>query len=84
MMMYSRFDRLSTRNLLYLQSELAALQHQQDEFDREDFLDAQTDARNIARSWEAFESVAEIQGSKAAKRIALVRNSREKVNEYSK
>ena len=84
MMMYSRFDRLSTRNLLYLQSELAALQRQQDEFDREDFFDAQTDIRNIARSWEAFESAAKVQGSKAAKRMALVKKTRRKIKEYSK
>lgn len=83
MMMYSRFDRLSVKNVLYLQSELAALQRQQDGFDREDFFDAQTDIRNIARSWEAFESAAEVQGSKAAKRMALVKNIRRKLKEYS-
>ncbi|KIX03004.1 uncharacterized protein Z518_06554 [Rhinocladiella mackenziei CBS 650.93] len=82
MMIYNRFDHLSTRNLLYLQSELAALQRQQDDFDREDFFDAQTDTRNIARSWEAFESAAKIQGTRAAKRMALVRKIRSKIKEY--
>jgi hypothetical protein len=33
---YRRFDRLSARNLLYLQSELAELEVKQDAFDRED------------------------------------------------
>ncbi|OQV01078.1 hypothetical protein CLAIMM_06489 [Cladophialophora immunda] len=82
MMMFNRFDRMSTRNLLYLQSELAALQRQQDDLDREDFFDGETDTGNTARSWEAFESAARVQGSKAAKRMALVMKIRIKIKEY--
>ena len=84
MMMYNRFDRLSTRNLLYLQSELAALQRQHEVFDREDVFDAQTDCSYLSRSWEAFESAAKVQGSKAATRMALVVEIRGKIKEYSK
>jgi hypothetical protein len=80
---YNRFDRLSTRNILYLQSELAELQRQQDEFDQEDFFDTKTDTKDIARNWEAFENAAQVTGSKAEKRMALVKKIREKIKEYS-
>ncbi len=84
MMMFNRFDRLSTRNLLYMQSEFAALQRQQEELDRDDFFDTRTESKSIARDWEAFESAATIKKSKAAKRMALVKKIRRKVKEYSK
>ncbi|KIX97888.1 uncharacterized protein Z520_06666 [Fonsecaea multimorphosa CBS 102226] len=82
MILCNRFDRMSTRNLLYLQSELAALQRQLDDFDREDFFDAGTDTRNIARNWEAFERAASVQESKAAERMVLVLKIRSKIKEY--
>ncbi len=50
---YRRLDRLSARNLLYLQSELAELQARQDAFDVEDFV-ANTEVKGIASNWEAF------------------------------
>lgn len=83
LIMFNRFDRLSTRNLLYLQSELATLQREQDDFDREDFFEAQSETRNIARNWQAFESAAKVEGTKAAKRMALVTKIRSKIKEYS-
>lgn len=49
-----RFDRISARNLLYLQSELAELEAQQDGFDREDFKSRDESAGR--RDWKTFKS----------------------------
>ncbi|KAF3768673.1 hypothetical protein M406DRAFT_249127 [Cryphonectria parasitica EP155] len=66
---YKRFDKLSTRNILYYQSELSHLQAQQDGYDMQDSLDIENDNRPDARehrswirrcagSWEEFEKAA--------------------------
>src|SRR5271154_1371889 len=57
---FKRFDRLSARNLLYMQSELAELQAQQDEYDRDDAkASRETQSwqliKESARDWKAFE-----------------------------
>jgi hypothetical protein len=88
---FKRFDRLSARNLLYLQSELAELQAEQDEFDREDFLERDEDCSNrnplmtnlCARDWGEFKSYAEID-EKQRKRMGLVLRIRETLKEYRK
>jgi hypothetical protein len=52
-LIYKRFDELSARNLLYLQSELAELQAQQRRFDRED-LRADLPTKQCARHFGNF------------------------------
>ncbi|KAF2014522.1 hypothetical protein BU24DRAFT_423448 [Aaosphaeria arxii CBS 175.79] len=53
---FKRFDRLAARNLLYMQSELAALEARLDELDAEDALDPRgSEAKRSARMWEEFE-----------------------------
>ncbi|OAL49312.1 hypothetical protein IQ07DRAFT_622405 [Pyrenochaeta sp. DS3sAY3a] len=58
-LIYNRFDELSARNLLYLQSELAELQAQQRAFDKED-LKAEKDLgrQQCARNFASFEQAA--------------------------
>lgn len=82
-LIYNRFDGLSARNILYLQSELAELQGQQDEFDREDFWDIETNGKEFARNWKEFENASQEEGSKPQRRMALVKKIREKIKEYS-
>jgi hypothetical protein len=79
---FQRFDRLSARNLLYLQSELAELEKQMDEFDAQDAqppYDLQ--ARRCARSWEDFERV-KGHDAKQQERWALMIKIRDTLREY--
>jgi hypothetical protein len=79
---FLRFDRLSARNLLYLQSELAELQKQMDEFDMQDARPPyDLEARRCARSWEDFERV-KGQDAKQQERWALMIKIRETLREY--
>jgi hypothetical protein len=79
---YRRFDRLSARNLLYLQSELAELEAKQDTFDAED-LRASTEEKGVASNWLAFKARAAEDGNEREKeRMQLVREIREKIKEY--
>jgi hypothetical protein len=79
---FRRFDRLSARNLLYLQSELAELEAKQDAFDRED-LKAGTEEKASARSWPVFKRRAEEGNNEREKeRMDLVKEIREKIREY--
>lgn len=72
-LIYKRFNRLSARNLLYLQSELAELQDQLDQYDEEDR------GQPCARNWEHFKERGHIQTG----RIQLVKQIREIMLEYS-
>ena len=83
---YKRFDRLSARNALYLQSELAELEQQLDEYDREDLYDDDpaSNAKRLARDWKAFKDAAASGEPKAKARLDLVIDIREKLREYSK
>lgn len=52
---YRRFDTLSARNQLYLQSELNALQQRLQTLDREDAIDLRNEAvRRAAREWKEY------------------------------
>ena len=52
---YRRFENLSARNLLYLQSELHDLEQQLQDLDRDDAKDIDnSDAQRAARCWKAF------------------------------
>jgi hypothetical protein len=79
---YRRFDRLSARNLLYLQSELAELEVKQDAFDRED-MRASTEEKGTASNWLAFSTKAAEDGNeREKKRMEIVKEIREKIKEY--
>jgi hypothetical protein len=78
---FRRFDRLSARNLLYLQSELAELEAKQDAFDKEDFK-AGTEEKASARSWPIFKQRAEENNKREKERMDLVKEIRGKIKEY--
>lgn len=50
---YKRFNRLAARHLLHLQSELAELQAQQDELDREEW-SGTLRSKQYSRNWPEF------------------------------
>lgn len=55
---YRRFDRLTARNLLYLQSRLQNLEATLDQLDDEDFRTDDEESKRAATSWEDFERLA--------------------------
>ena len=80
---FRRFDRLSARNLLYLQSELVQLEARQARYDAED-LERATEEKTSARDWDVFQAKAEEHGNvKEKERMALVLEIRAKIKEYS-
>ena len=80
---YRRFDRLSARNLLYMQSELQELEERQDTLDAED-LHGDLQAKKSARNWQVLKKRAKQQDNKREKdRLELVLEIREKLKEYS-
>lgn len=83
---FRRFDELSARNLLYLQSELSGLQFQLAKYDAEDssFEHGDLQSRKCAMNWEAFKDAARVPGSKQEKRMKLVMEIRRLMKEYSK
>lgn len=81
---YRRFDRLSARNLLYLQAELSTLEKKQDELDKQDFNSDEIDVKDKARSWETLLAKAEDgNDDDAVERVKLAKAIREKIKEYS-
>ena len=78
---FRRFDRLSARNLLYLQSELAELEAKQETFDREDVKGKMSD-KQCARNWNDFKKTSESDESQQ-ERMKLVRDIRTTMKEYS-
>ena len=77
---YRRFDRLSARNLLYLQSELVELETKQDEYDAEDLEDNGMEAKQCARCWSTFAQKAAQGGREREKeRMAVVKKVRETI-----
>lgn len=83
---YRRFDRLSVRNLLFLQSELEELQALQDEYDREDdkgTTEQQATKRNLTTLKERARG-SDGNAEAAQKRLELQREIAEKLKGYSK
>jgi hypothetical protein len=80
---YRRFDRLSARNLLYLQSELQELEERQDAFDAED-LHGGLQEKKSTRNWQVLKKRAKEQNNeREKKRLDLVFEIRDKLKEYS-
>lgn len=79
---YRRFDRLSARNLLYLQSELVELEAVQDALDLEDYR-ASTIAKQGARNWQTLtERAGSPSNLRERQRLELALKIREKLREY--
>lgn len=81
---FNRFDRLSARNLLYLQAELVELEARQDAFDKED-ASADLDGKQSRRDWGVFKKRSEDPlNQRERDRMELVKQIREKIKEYSR
>ena len=81
---YRRFDRLSARNLLYMQSELVELEARQDAFDAEDS-QGTLEAKDSARNWQTLNKrAAETGNTKEKERLEVVRDIRKTLKEYRK
>ncbi|KAL8746032.1 MAG: hypothetical protein Q9190_001899 [Brigantiaea leucoxantha] len=77
---YRRYSHLSTRSLLYLQSELHGLESQLQDLDREDVKNRDDEeAQKAAREWRYFSGD---QNSRARERKALLDKISSKVREY--
>ena len=83
---YRRFDRLCARNLLYLQSEILALEARLERFDQADLEDAtrnhDIDVMYSARCWESFIQKAKAGNIRERERMLLIKQVRELVKEY--
>lgn len=77
---FRRFDRLSARNLLHLQSELCELETRQDALDEKD-RKASTEEKRFARNWEEARENAK-QGRSQRERVELAMEIRAKLREY--
>jgi hypothetical protein len=79
---YRRFDKLSARNLLYLQSELVELEAKQNAFDEED-VRGPMDTKACARDWAIFaERAKNPANEREKKRMELAMEIRAKIKEY--
>ena len=78
---YKRFDRLSTRNLLYLQTELLEAERQLAEFDAEDNDEKNINVQYVAKCWETFTERAEEHSCEHA-RMEVVLRIRRLIREY--
>lgn len=87
---YRRFNRLASRNLLYLQAEILDLEARLKEFDADDvdIAGAEEDGSDWmdiklnARCWEVFRERAEQGNKKEHERMKLIREIRERLAEY--
>ena len=78
---FRRFDSLSSRNLLYLQSELLDLQAQIAEFDQEDYNEKNGNVILSAKCWETFAVRAE-EHPRENERMETIRRIRVVMKEY--
>ena len=79
---YRRFDRLSARNLLYLQSELLELEARQDALDAEDSRGMIED-KESARNWLTLQTKAAEPGNTRQKeRVKVLKEIRKLMKEY--
>ena len=78
---YRRFDRLSARNLLFLQNELEELQDLQDELDIEESKGT-TEEKATIRNLTILKQRAREGDNKAKKRLDTARDIADKMKEY--
>ena len=79
---YRKYERLSARNLLYLQSELHELEGELEGLDARDFEEREahdSEARHIARYWKSY---SQSTSSRAVERRELQGRIRTKIKEY--
>ena len=79
---YRKYERLSARNLLYLQSELHELEGELEELDARDFEDREahdSEAQQIARYWKSY---SRSESKRAVERRKLQGRIRKMIKEY--
>lgn len=88
---FRRFDRLSARNLIYLEAELAELEAQQDILDENDKKPTSEEECNCHTEWSTFERLATGRDSNGdptnpgqAGKLELALKIRAKIKEYRK
>lgn len=86
---YRRFDRLSARNLLFLEAEIAELEAQQNKYDTDDLLAANQGVIECHSDWRKFERYANEKDQSGkltqrtqAKKMKLALKIKEKLKEY--
>lgn len=79
---FRRFDRLSARTLLYLQSELTDLEAKLEAFDRETTASNDMELKQSARKWETFAANVERRRPQEIERMRLVQNIEVKLKKY--
>ncbi|OCL03677.1 hypothetical protein AOQ84DRAFT_433802 [Glonium stellatum] len=79
---FRKFDRLSARNLLYLQSELIALEEMLDQLDRETQESKDVGLRLSAQRWETFVENAKDPSRPENGRMELAKVLQKKIKEY--
>jgi len=80
--MFKRFGRLSARNLLYMQSELAELDAQQEAYDREDF-GATLSEKESMYNWRMFKQRSLEGTERDRKRMELAERTSHVLRSYS-
>ena len=79
---FRRFDSLNARSLLYLQSELIALEKRLSEYDNEDIQDGSSDVKLSARCWETL-TLRAGEHPREAERMELIRQIQKTTKTYS-
>ncbi|OBT63254.1 hypothetical protein VE03_07788 [Pseudogymnoascus sp. 23342-1-I1] len=86
---FRRFDRLSARNLIYLEAELAELEARQDRLDEEDRKSTSEQVRSCHTEWSTFEQLAtgrhpngDPVNPEQAEKLELALKIRSKIKEY--
>ncbi|KFY34897.1 hypothetical protein V494_06389 [Pseudogymnoascus sp. VKM F-4513 (FW-928)] len=86
---FRRFDRLSARNLILLEAELAELEERLERWDERDKLSVEEEVRECHTEWSAFERLAggrdadgELVNPEQAAKMELVLRIRAKLKEY--
>lgn len=80
---FRRFRRLSARNLLYMQSELAELEAQQEKYDREDAALTTTVSEKAGlRDWSVFEKRANSKVDREKTRMELAEKINAQLKQY--
>ena len=83
LLIFRRFDHINVRNLLYLQSELMALEARLKECDEQDAADGTMDAMLSSKCWESIEIGAAEGRPREAERMKLIRDIELATKRYS-
>lgn len=78
---FRRFNKLSARNLLYLQSRLQQLEVDQAVLDEEDLENGDIQSKKAATSWEDFEASAK-QRERERKRMEIAEQNESLIKRY--